>query len=191
MQYTILIRLIVIFLGIQIPMNLLSQDTDSLKCWSSNDRLKWSDFRGKRPEEGDLSNLSAFTGYKFIIIPLKRDALLDYRVKMIFKKYESWKIDTTGYLLKHEQLHFDIGELYARKIRRAIQGVLDRIPNPTENDFRLVIRKLYAENADMQDAYDNDTYHGIIKESQTKWERKIELELKTLDKYASTPLDCR
>lgn len=63
--------------------------------------------------------------------------------------------------------------------------------NPTEEVFNTVIQKLYLENASMQRKYDEETVHGVIADSQIKWEKKISSELKSLEKYASTPADCR
>ncbi|HEY5750639.1 MAG TPA: DUF922 domain-containing protein [Chryseolinea sp.] len=125
-----------------------------------------------------------------LTIPFLKNDLLRYRVNLAFEKFDSWKTDTADYLLAHERLHFDIGELCARKLRKAIQDIEKKIPNPTKQDFQPVFQKLYAENASMQDAYDKDTAHGIIAESQAQWKEKVGLELKKLKDFASTQADC-
>jgi hypothetical protein len=180
--------IIVIVLFVHVSSATLSQDIDSLKCWC-RDKLKWDDFKGKIPNGG--SHLSAGTSYRLIPIRTRRNDLLSYNIKVAFKKYQSWKKDTADYLLAHEQLHFDIAELYARKLRKAIQDVPKTNRNPTEEDFNTVIQKLYHETASMQRKYDEDTMPGIITESQIEWEKKISLELKNLEKYASTSADCQ
>jgi hypothetical protein len=182
----IMLRLIALVFVTHLSSDLCSQDTDSLKCWSSTDRLKWSDFRGKPPGGGN-NHLRAVTLSTVAPILVKKDSGFSYRVKSVFERYESWKTDTADYLLAHEQLHFDITELLARKLRKAIQAA----PDPTGESFDPVIQKLYQECADMQEAYDKDTAHGIIAESQAKWKRKVCLELKQLKDYTSTPADCK
>jgi hypothetical protein len=190
MHDMIMLRFIMVVFVTHLSADLLSQDTDSLKCWSSNNKLKWSDFRGKKPEDASVSYLKAVSSISIIPLPFRKNDILCYKVKLVFEKYESWKTDTADYLLGHEQLHFDIAELSVRKLRKAIRGIMEASPNPTSEDFFLVIDKLYAESGDMQEAYDKDTAHGIIAESQAKWRKKVCLELKQLKQYASTPADC-
>jgi len=186
-----MLRLLITVFFAQVSWEGLTQDTDSLKCWCRNDRLKWSDFAGKKPEN-DASKINLHATSAFGIIPIlsSKNDILTYQVKVVFWRYDSWKTDTAKYLLNHEQLHFDMAELTARKIRKAIQGIPQKISRPTEQDFDVAIQKLFDEDAIMQDEYDNDTVHGIIPESQIKWEKKISVELKNLEKYMSTPADC-
>src|SRR5258708_7210019 len=102
----------------------LSQDT--VKCWSSTDKLKWSDFRGSVPSIGLSSSDKAACSSMPRPYPLQEnDSTYTYNVKAVFYRYTSWaKVkDTTKYLLAHEQLHFDITELYARKMRKAFKGL--------------------------------------------------------------------
>jgi hypothetical protein len=181
-----MLRLIAILFVTHLSSDLLSQDTDSLKCWSSTDRLRWSDFRGKPPGDGNNLHLRAVSWSGVEPILVEKNTGFSYRVKSVFKRYNSWRTDTANYLLAHEQLHFDITELLARKLRKAIQAA----PDPTGESFAPVIQKLYQECADMHDAYDKETAHGIIAGSQAKWKKKVCLELKQLKEYASTPADC-
>jgi hypothetical protein len=182
--------IVVIFFLVHASSPSFSQDTDSLMCWCSRDKLRWDDFKGKLPDNMS-SHLSAATAYTLIPVPTKKNNLLSYDIKVVFKKYESWKTDTSNNLLAHEQLHFDIAELYARKLRKAILDVPKTNRNPTEEVFDVVFQKLYLETASMQRKYDEDTIHGVIPESQKEWEKKISLELKNLEKYASTNANCQ
>lgn len=181
---------VIIVFFVHVSLDTFSQNNDSLKCWCNGDKLKWDDFKGKIPDNGN-SYLSAGTGYGLIPVRTRKNGLLSYNIKVVFKKYASWKRDTADYLLAHEQLHFDIAELYARKLRKAIQDVSKTNQNLTEEVFNTVIQELYLENARMQRKYDEETINGIIAESQIEWEKKISLELKKLEKYASTLADCQ
>jgi hypothetical protein len=181
---------IVVVFVFHFSTDVLSQTTDSLKCWSNVDKLKWSDFRGVKPKDARSSYLKAASAIRITPIPFRKDDILYYKVKLVFRKYEAWKTDTAEYLLAHEQLHFDIAELSVRKLRKAIKDITEAIPNPTSEDFFPAIEKTYVESAGMQAAYDEDTAHGVITESQAAWKKKVCLELKKLEEYASTPADC-
>ncbi len=191
MNYSITLRLIVIIFAAHASTNGLSQNTDSLKCWCANERLEWDDFKGKVPEDEYSSNLRALTAYRFVPLRIEKNGMLGYRIQLVFKKYESWKTDTASDLLAHERLHFDIAELSARKLRNGIQHIMVTVPNPKPQDFALLIQKLYAEDADMQTAYDDDTIHGIDAQSQAWWEEKVCSELNKLKSFESTSKDCK
>ncbi|AYB34303.1 DUF922 domain-containing protein [Chryseolinea soli] len=182
----IMLRLMAVVFVTHISSDLFSQDTDSLKCWSDTDKLRWTDFKGKAPGNGNNLYIRAQSWVRVEPILVEKNNAFSYRVKSIFQRYKSWKTDTADYLLAHEQLHFDLTELLARKLRKAIQAA----PDPTGESFDPVIQKLYQECADMQAAYDKDTAHGIIAESQASWKKKVCEELKKLKEYASTPADC-
>jgi hypothetical protein len=181
---------IIVVVVFQFSTDALSQTSDSLKCWSNEDRLKWSDFRGVKPTDANSSHLKAASAIRMIPTPFRKGDILSYKVKLVFRKYEAWKTDTTEYLLAHEQLHFDIAELSVRKLRKAIRGIARANPNPTSEDFFSVIEKAYVESGNMQAAYDEDTAHGVITEAQAKWKEKVCLELKKLQDFASTLGDC-
>ena len=169
----------------------LSQDCDSLKCWKENDKLTWTDFKGSMPEGDTSLNLNANTVYRLQSFARETNGSLSYDIKLTFLRYRSWTTDTSANLLRHEQLHFDIGELYARKLRKAIQWILKTNPNATEEDFKTIIHKIYRENTATQTRYDEETLHGIISEAQAEWEETVVLELKQLVGYASKNEDCQ
>lgn len=83
---------------------------------------------------------------------------------------ESWTKDTTSdAVLAHEQLHFDIAEVYGRKLRKAIRNVSDRQPE----SFSKVIQPIFAEEIKMQDQYDRETSHGTYTNRQDAWRKKL------------------
>lgn len=88
------------------------------------------------------------------------------------------------YTLAHEQLHFDIAELYARKIRAALRKVEIKGDDPVRVRFELEGRlwevrgELVAELSEMQDRYDRDCGHGKQKRKQKNWQKKIESQLR-------------
>jgi len=166
--------------------DLLSQDSDSLKCWSSKNKLKWNDFRDDADTSSYLTTLSFIRLHP---VPRRVGGVLSYKVMIYFVKYGSRTKDTTSdYLLSHE--HFDIGELYARKLRRAILDVSTAIKEPTALDFTNVINRLYKEFAAFQTEFDDETFHGLIEQSQREWANRIYAELEQLKKYSGDVSDC-
>jgi hypothetical protein len=146
-------------------------------CWNEKRRLTWDDFMIR---SGDSTNsFSATTSYG---LKFKFNLVVPY-----FKKDKSWVLLSEKYsldLLEHEKLHFDIVELFARKMRYEFE-----ISN--END----LEKIYDCNMlildEFQDRYDNETNHGIIRSEQNCWIEYVKNELKKLDNYKTTIEHCQ
>ncbi len=100
---------------------------------------------------------------------------LNYTVETFFYTDKSWvRPDSkSDYLLKHEQLHFDISELYARKLREKLAKVDSSKLNKDSSKY---LNKLYeevaAERVEMQDQFDKETDHSKNKETELKWRLK-------------------
>lgn len=105
--------------------------------------LSWSDFKGK-PEKGALA-----TTCSGIVIEGNKTVA-------IFYPYESGTLTNDVAALRHEQLHFDITQMYARKIKYG-------------SDSKEAIKEWIL----LEDQYDKETNHGLNMEVQKKWEQKI------------------
>lgn len=105
--------------------------------------LSWSDFKGK-PEKGAL----ATTCSGIVIDGGKTIA--------VFYPYESGTLTNDVAALRHEQLHFDITQTYARKIKEGC-------------DSKDAIKEWIL----LEDKYDKETNHGLNMEIQKQWEQKI------------------
>ncbi len=180
----IMITLLFAFAAVEV----LSQHT--LKCWDAVNKLAWIDFRGEIPTEEKHSSKKAVCPHEITVFPDRKSNILNYRVKLVFFKKKAWAKDTTSkYLLAHEQLHFDIGELYSRKLRKSIEEI--RLAEPIVKNYKSVIEKLLADERRVQDEYDKETLHGVISENQFKWEKKIFVDLEKFKEFASTVDDCQ
>jgi uncharacterized Fe-S cluster-containing MiaB family protein len=85
-------------------------------------------------------------------------------------------------LLEHEQLHFDLGEVYARKIRKKVveltrKGVKD------VNLFNEAIHEILKESSETDQQYDTETLHGALDKQQEEWRKKINADLTALMPY--------
>lgn len=163
--------------------NALSQDTDSLKSWLSDDKLKWSNFKGSPPLSETNTMFKAACSSFVIVYPFTEKDSTYYKVRAVFHAYKSWTKDTTKYILAHEQLHFDITELYARKLRKTIKELCATLALD-DKKVQDSIKGLISESGKREDDYDKETVHGLLKEHQHEWAKKICGELEQLKKYA-------
>lgn len=150
--------------------------------------LTWSDFIG----EPDLSrpfhaNTSSGMSYAWSMKTMDNEIELVYKVEAFFFPEESWVKGGTGsdHLLVHEQLHFDITELHARKLRKAMA---EFDPMKTQNvkpTLQALYKRTEAERAHMQQRFDAETKHSTNVKAQLKWQQFVEEELKKLEQYSS------
>ena len=161
-----------------------AQETDTIKYWSKANKLKIADFKSNtinNPKMSASSNLSLryFLSEEFDSI---------FYIKPAFNKYKSYFIGKEGkseWLLNHEQLHFDILEVFARKFRREIflnyYNNGKYLDDDTLYSIYLTIYKGYIQ---MSADYDKETNHSRNKLKQEKWNIKVAKELKDLSSYS-------
>lgn len=81
--------------------------------------------------------------------------------------------------LAHEQLHFDIAELMARRLAVRLIPIEGRGATPEEAGEALTrrLRETFdaglAEAGEMQQRYDGETAHGARKKQQKKWAEEV------------------
>jgi hypothetical protein len=175
------LKILLLFIAV-IHSNLISAQSKDTVYWNANQKLTWEDFKG-RPDK--TTNLLAMTqagiGYNFSC----RNGKLDVKIFCYFNVNKSWTKETdSADLLQHEQIHFNITELYTRKLRKRISELSD----PCGKDMK-ELDKIYGSNfkecAKAQDDYDRESNHSLNDEQQKLWEEKIAGELKELENFAS------
>src|SRR5687768_6828529 len=92
-----------------------SVDDRGTITWNEFYRLQWHDFQGE-PQENSIGDAGTVVQIKAKPYLVKKQ--VRYDVYALFNRKKSWARDYSESLLAHEQLHFDIAELYARKIRK-------------------------------------------------------------------------
>lgn len=157
----------ILFLFIIFSSYCYSQDTI---IWKSCYKLKWTDFHGLADTS---SNYEAITSsgieYKYSF----SDSTFEFSVFAFFDKVNSWKgSSANSETLRHEQLHFDITEVFARKLRKEFSNL-----KPERNTLKQKIKEMVQNvnniKEQMQDQYDLETDFGRNKEMQEKWETKV------------------
>jgi len=153
--------------------------------WKPNEKLVWSDFKAKPKPNGYESALTASS------IELAYESSSEkkgFEIQVLCKFYPlmSWSVKSkqSDYILAHEQLHFDITELYARKLRKALK---EKITKSSQTALANKIwQDIMREWNLVQNQYDTETQHSLKEFKQKQWETKIQEELATLSDYASS-----
>jgi hypothetical protein len=158
-------------------------ETDSIIYWDINRKLQWSDFLDSVPDAGTASNMIAITPVEIITKGYWDKNMPNFTVMVYFMKYEAWtKDNSSSIVLNHEQLHFDIAELYARKIRKRIHELREM----KEKDIDVYgesIKTLLTQRNDRNKLYDAETLHGVFEDRQKEWNLQIAKELCELKQY--------
>lgn len=157
---------------------------DDVIIWSADRPLTWHDFKGK-PEPRFAA---ATTSYDILKTVTKKGASSsEIKIAAVFFKKSSWKKVQwiNDDVLAHEQKHFDIVELFARKLRKAV--TLSKFKSHADLETKL--NALYDSNDKemdaYQDLYDEETDGSMNGDQQRAWQKKILKELKELDDYKS------
>ena len=149
--------------------------------WNADRKLSWEDFKAV-PDAGSPNAALTGTNIKFDF-SYNSESGFKYHVSCRFDKNSSWGRVKTDYILSHEQGHFDIAEIYARKLYKGLKEY-----KPDVKKANKEVNKIY-ENVmrglrDEQIEYDRETNFSINKEKQNEWLKKISADLKSLEVYA-------
>jgi len=153
-----------------------------LLLWNEFYKLQWDDFQGE-PDKTSLGDAGTAVQIKATPFLIKKE--IRYDVEAFFNRKKSWVRDTSPSLLAHEQLHFDIAELYARKVRKKIRELQARGVNNIKT-YNAAIQALLLESNEVDQRYDLETLHGALSKKQAAWTEKIKEQLASLKKYRKT-----
>jgi hypothetical protein len=172
--------------------------------WSAERRLTKEDFRGRVPMQSGNASLSWLhieTSWECVVGDLVASA------RALFDPSQSWWRTTYGnvwgsagdrttatqaqsqarrnvmqmdrQLLDHEQLHFDLTELAARKIRNRFAEFKDACLEPGGTEpIQAMVFEVDRELQDQQREYDRETGHGVNVRAQDQWAQRVKALLK-------------
>jgi len=156
-----------------IRKNLLSDD---LIIWGKD--LSWSDFR-RDPKTIELGNGYSISDTTFDAeihtgLEITINRLYNYRHAIILATMDTKKSWVglemeTKYLLEHEQMHFNLCEIFKRKIDDSLSQYWVLPPNKTLK----IIDYFLNERDKANKLYDSVTSHGGNKFQQCIWNKKI------------------
>jgi hypothetical protein len=149
---------------------------DRAFAWSAGRRLVWNDFQGAPPSEGSEA---AKTSYTLYYAWKCSGTVFEFRAIAGFRPRQSWVKaivlnDSTQHrtVLRHEQTHFDLAEVHARRMRRAY-GDLARPCAKTDAELSALAQRLTEEETAEQRRYDAETDHGLLADQQAAWSRDV------------------
>ncbi|EAQ99811.1 hypothetical protein FB2170_15856 [Maribacter sp. HTCC2170] len=147
--------------------------------WESDKKLYWKDFKGKVPG-GSRAAATTASGisYEFSTSYEGNRMLVDYTVSTFFYPTKSWykPEKCNDVTLAHEQLHFDISELFSRKMRKRMDNAT--FTKNIKSEVRKIYKEILIELSDYQNRYDDETDFSRNIEQQKVWIKKIEEALK-------------
>ena len=151
-----------------------SQKIEESIIWNANEKLVWANFKGKIPPSAASAAITASgISYKYSANLLHHEVKLDFEVTAFFYPNESWYKPTLcdDHVLSHEQLHFDIAELFARKMRKRLNET--SFSDNVKAEVKDIYKEILKELADFQHLYDWETNFSRNKEKQLLWNKKI------------------
>lgn len=160
-------------------------DNDAIKIqWSENKKLSWEDFRGT-PDAGDGYVASTNSGMSFSFSYKVTNGIMtmDYEILCNFYPELSWyKVDlVSNYILQHEQTHFDISELYARKLRKVMEETT--FSNDPKEAVNAIYQNMEAARQKLQEKYDFETDHSKNEPVEIQWRRFVTNELEKYEHW--------
>jgi len=160
---------------------------DSGILWAARRPLTWGDFRGSPPSNPGA--VAAETAYTIIHGAACRGSTFEYRVAAAFRPKQSWvrpaalrtAADSTR-ALRHEQTHFDLAEVHARRLRRYFAELIAPCRIPT-NDLAATAARMGREEKAAQELYDQETDHGRAAPAEGRWEKDVAAQMTALAKF--------
>ena len=105
-----------------------------------------------------------------------------------FDPNTSWFRDpknASAALLRHEQLHFDITEVYARIMRQKLVAFSAKANClKLQPAFNNLTKGVYAEWDREENRYDQESNHGLNAPRQAFWEKQTQQKLEALKSFA-------
>ncbi|MCR5888151.1 hypothetical protein LRS06_10285 [Hymenobacter sp. J193] len=153
--------------------------------WHPARRLMPADFKG--PSRGGHCEAATNSGirYRCSSQPWQRTTRLTIETYFDCRHSSFHPSRTPGQTLAHEQLHFDLTELYARHLARRLQVQATTTPDLTRR-HRAIFRQLMAEANARQDQFDREVYAN--RPRLLTWQRQVAQELRALQPYAGKQL---
>jgi hypothetical protein len=164
----------VVFVFLVIGVSLSSQDYETIS-WSSANLLTWDDFKGDAPSNPRAAAITASgITYRFSTSGTKDNLKVDFKIDTYFYPTKSWYQPhlCDEVILGHEQLHFDISELFARKFKKRLNEQKFNHDN-VKAKVKAVYREINIELDDFQNLYDTETNFSRDLDKQEEWKLKI------------------
>jgi hypothetical protein len=168
--------------AISLPGHSIEENEEYIP-WQEERLLTWEDFQGTNKRSGDaVASTSTSLGVSYQI----ENGELVYQITCNFSKIKSWGYLKTPYILAHEQAHFDITEIAARKMHEALLNY--QFNRKTyQKDINQIYQQIVAFKEGLQHVYDKQTDHSRNKRVQVEWLDRIDTLLVETESFAAYP----
>ncbi|HWJ90170.1 MAG TPA: DUF922 domain-containing protein [Flavisolibacter sp.] len=161
----------------------IKNESEEFIPWTFTQKLTWDDFQCE-PRRGTdaVASTSTSLGIAYQMVNGK----LTYHITCNFSKIKSWGLMKTDYILAHEQGHFDITEIFARKLNEALQNY-EFNRKTFKRDINEIYQSIVQQKEEYQKTYDEESDHSRNRKMQYEWLEKIDKLLEETDHYAVYP----
>ncbi|WP_051878608.1 DUF922 domain-containing protein [Chryseobacterium sp. FH1] len=149
--------------------------------WDKNRKLEWTDFQSGAKPTGSKTAATTFCGISYLLnSSTKKFSSKQVKIQSFFVPFKSWAHleHKTDVILMHEQSHFDIAELFARRFRKLISD-----KNLDAKSLQKHYERIYDDYKAYQQDYETVTNHGRIRDKQYEYSRKIDEEIEELSDF--------
>ena len=143
-------------------------------------RLSWDDFKALPPP--NAAN-AALTSSSISLDYSSGSRTFSYSIGCHFNKAQSWGRVKNDLILAHEQGHFDLSEIYARRLNKALMQYRYN-PSTANKDVNAIYQAVMQDLQQRQADYDEQSDHSRNVPVQKQWLAVISNELAGLEKYA-------
>lgn len=158
---------------------IFSGNQSNLIEWNAARRLTWNDFKAA-PDKNSTN--AALTSSSINIEFGYTNTSLKYNIKCRFDQKLSWGRVKNDYILAHEQGHFDIAEIHARKLNKQLKEYKFN-ERTVGRDVNKIYENVMREHHAFQSQYDEETNYSRNPENQNRWNNKIAGSLKELEPF--------
>lgn len=178
-------KVLFLYAFILVSFGAYAQKPDPTSVLWGTRTLAWNDFKGK-PGPYLLSDAATMS---FIHIAMKSamDNKVEVTIEALFDPFKSWVRQKSDTLLLHEIGHFNIAELYARKLRKLLTASV--LQEKTYEDQ--VLKLFFQINKEMEGyqlQYDRETNFSRNRHNQKKFRDVIENQLDELALFGKTQM---
>ena len=158
------------------------------RAWSAQP-LAWGDFRGVEPALSGSADAATVYAVTWMVrcsaAGFESDAIAHFFPRRSWVK-TSVLLDShsSGQLLRHERLHFDVGEVYARTMRRYFMTAY----RPCDRggvDVQARAWEFEKGSLAVQSQYDEETDNGRNPLAQGRWEDLVRRTIAMLEPFSS------
>ena len=166
------------------------QDNTSLILWQKKN-LRWKNFTGVADSIGPHAKALAGTYSRLEQRYYRVNNEIHFVIAAWFNPAKSWvrkgvvSSFQSDRVLRHEQHHFDMCELYARQIRKYLSSTVFREAT-YKTEVEQLFKKFHEQYRAEQERYDSELKEQV--HTLDDWANAIDQELKELSKFTDTAL---